>query len=313
MKINRHQYMPTMSDEEFSALKESILEYGVVNPVLKDRRGNILDGHHRDMAWRELVAQGHELPPYPVRVVKERFTTTEEKSFVRSVNMVRRHLSRPQRRKLVGEQLVDTPDWTNRRIGEFLGVSDTLVRSVREELEDNGVIQRHEVLIRADGRKHVRSPSPAWSELASSEPSTRPQAPTEKPHPAEVQAKPKTQPKVRKAQAVGEPANALMAHPSDNGDVKGSMPNTISPEQQTETAHKTPPEGMADKEVIDIMISGGLKVCEYAVSRHESDAYKMSPEDRWAHIQRWNRIRSRIRELGKEFKAATAEREVSGV
>ncbi len=39
--------MPPLSKEEYEALKASIKFEGVINPIVKDEEGNILDGHHR--------------------------------------------------------------------------------------------------------------------------------------------------------------------------------------------------------------------------------------------------------------------------
>lgn len=40
--------LPSLSEDEFAALTESIREYGVINPITVDDAGLILDGVHRD-------------------------------------------------------------------------------------------------------------------------------------------------------------------------------------------------------------------------------------------------------------------------
>lgn len=285
MKINRHQYMPGMNEDEFRALKESILEHGVLNPVLKDRRGNILEGHHRDMAWQELVAEGHDLAQYPVRVVKERFTAEEERTFVRSVNMVRRHLTRAQKRRLVEDQLHDTPDWANRRIAAALGVSHKLVKTVREELEAAGELERCEVLIRGDGRKHVRSNNTAWQR----DEDDAPEIETAIEQPIIIEG--------REVQVKKEDASEA------RDDTNGS--HALAALCEAEVIDMT--------EVIDIMVRGGLKVCEHNIARHESGAYRMPPEVTRAHVKRWNEVRARIRAWGKASRQLIKEREFSHV
>ena len=46
--------LPPMTDEEYSALKSSISQHGVMNPILVDERGNVIEGRQRQRACREL-------------------------------------------------------------------------------------------------------------------------------------------------------------------------------------------------------------------------------------------------------------------
>jgi ParB-like chromosome segregation protein Spo0J len=56
-----------LAPEVFEDLKASIAEYGVLVPVQVDEQtGELLDGHHRVRAWRELTEEGHTLPQIPV-------------------------------------------------------------------------------------------------------------------------------------------------------------------------------------------------------------------------------------------------------
>lgn len=280
MKINRHQYMPVMNDEEFAALKENILEHGVIVPVLKTPRGDILDGHHRDQAWRELRAQGHEVPQYPVRVVRERFTTTEQATFVRSINSVRRHLSVSQRRRLVAEQLRDTPEWANARVARAIGVSGRLVTSVRAEMEEGGQIPRLGVLVRSDGRVHVRSETTSWE----------PQQEESKPIATATLERP------------AEPTKTAVATPQPHIE-REVKEEADAPIERPEPAL----DPISDTETIGVMVDGGLKVCEYAIARHERNHYKLSGELRNAHLRRWGLLRSRIREMGRTMQELTEE------
>ena len=50
---NSYQLMPDLPSWEYDALKESIRQYGVIVPVVKDEYGTIVDGHHRERACRE--------------------------------------------------------------------------------------------------------------------------------------------------------------------------------------------------------------------------------------------------------------------
>ena len=49
-----YQVMPELTAEEYSELKNDILERGVMIPIEFDEFGNILDGHHRLKICQEL-------------------------------------------------------------------------------------------------------------------------------------------------------------------------------------------------------------------------------------------------------------------
>ena len=53
-----YQVMPTLSDEDFQALKSDIAAHGILVPLEFDDEGNILDGYHRKKAWDELKSEG---------------------------------------------------------------------------------------------------------------------------------------------------------------------------------------------------------------------------------------------------------------
>jgi ParB-like chromosome segregation protein Spo0J len=54
VKEGGYQVLPSMPPEQFAALKADIAERGVLTPMDVDEHGNILDGHHRLRACREL-------------------------------------------------------------------------------------------------------------------------------------------------------------------------------------------------------------------------------------------------------------------
>ena len=51
-----------------------------------------------------------------------------------------------------------------------------------------------------------------------------------------------------------------------------------------------------DKEVIGVMVSGGEKLCDYALQKWIAGDYG-GGDMRIEYIDRWNNIRSRIREI----------------
>src|SRR5436190_6929477 len=113
----KYQLMPDMSPAEFEAFKADIAQRGVVVPIDIDETGEIIDGHHRYRAWTEL----HKNEPPPT-IVRAGLSEQEKRAFARKNNILRRHLSREQVRRLIAEQLKDSPEWADNRVAEELGV-----------------------------------------------------------------------------------------------------------------------------------------------------------------------------------------------
>lgn len=65
-------------------------------------------------------------------------------------------------------------------------------------------------------------------------------------------------------------------------------------------------------EVINVMIDGGDRLCDYATEQWMSGKYDNGREDlmpmRSENLQRWAEIRKRIRELGRELKQLHPEK-----
>lgn len=108
------QLMPELSTEEYAALKADIAARGVMVPVEYDETGAVLDGHHRLRACEELG-----ITEWP-RIVRGGLSDEDKLEHVLTLNLARRHLSREQRRELVGN--LRERGWSFRRIGERLGV-----------------------------------------------------------------------------------------------------------------------------------------------------------------------------------------------
>ena len=125
----RFQVVPPLSDEEFAALKDDIAQRGVLVPVECDEDGNVLDGHHRIRACRELGVTAWD------RIVRtDLVTDAEKRGHARALNLARRHLSGEAKRRLVAEQLLDTPERADQWVAEDLGVSRATVSDVRQEM-----------------------------------------------------------------------------------------------------------------------------------------------------------------------------------
>lgn len=119
-----YQLLPELSPSQFAALKADIAQRGVLVPIELDELGQVLDGHHRLRAWRELRAEGVRLPQYP-RAVR-RFPDEDAKiAHTLHLNLSRRHLDRKERAALVAG--LRRRRWSHRRVADLLGVSHATV------------------------------------------------------------------------------------------------------------------------------------------------------------------------------------------
>jgi len=82
--------LPPLSDGEFDSLKQSIREEGLHVPVILNKQGIVLYGHHRFRASKELGI----LLKYQT---KEFNDSLEEEQFLIDVNLRRRQLNEFQR------------------------------------------------------------------------------------------------------------------------------------------------------------------------------------------------------------------------
>ena len=78
--------MPPLSKKQYEALEKSIIEDGVILPVLVDERGDVIDGHHR-----QEIAERHKIP-YQKQVVKG---ITDKQAGVMAIklNLLRRNMA----------------------------------------------------------------------------------------------------------------------------------------------------------------------------------------------------------------------------
>jgi len=91
----QYQLLPDLSTDEFTALKESIKQNGILVPIEKDEAGNILDGHHRLRAMAELKSEGVDIP-WPVVNIRSGMDEQQKRNHVRALNIIRRHMSKDQ-------------------------------------------------------------------------------------------------------------------------------------------------------------------------------------------------------------------------
>jgi DNA modification methylase/ParB-like chromosome segregation protein Spo0J len=143
--------MPPLPDEDFQALKRSIREHGLMIPIVRDEYGTIIDGGHRQRAIDELRAEGvqvHDLP-YDLRYG---LSEDAKRILARQMNLARRHLSVEQRRQVIEQQLRETPQLSDRKIGRSLHVDGKTVGAVRAQMEETAEIPQFDSRMGADGR-----------------------------------------------------------------------------------------------------------------------------------------------------------------
>ena len=160
--LGRYQFMPDLSPEVFAALKADIAKRGVLTPLDVDEEGNILDGDNRYRAHCEF---GRNEPP-PI-IVRSGLSEAEKKAFARRQNILRRHMSREDVRRVVEDQLRDTPNRSDRSIAADLGVDHKTVAAVRREA--GGEVPHLTAREGRDGKIYRtikrRSPPPADDEI----------------------------------------------------------------------------------------------------------------------------------------------------
>lgn len=143
--------LPPLSYEEFTALRDNIAVNGVLVPIMVDCQGprrKIIDGNYRKAIADEL---GYDCP----EIVQEGLTGEGLRTLARALNLARRQLSTEQKRRLIADQLHETPERTNRWIGKQLGVHHATVASVRAELAPSvGQIIQLERRVGSDGKSY---------------------------------------------------------------------------------------------------------------------------------------------------------------
>lgn len=129
MVTSTYQVMPPLTDDERQALQADIAENGIRVAVVKDRHGNILDGHHRTEIAEELGID------YPV-VVHEVANEAEARQVALTLNLARRHLSQEQKRALIEVEIEADPEASDRAIARRLQCSPTTVGNIRRRLSN---------------------------------------------------------------------------------------------------------------------------------------------------------------------------------
>lgn len=144
-KDQPYQVMPPPSAEDYKTLEESILSQGVLEPVLYEENGYILDGH-----TREEICKKHGLD-YPKNTLLG-LSEEEKLEIAYDKNLARRHLSMQQKRNLIKARLIANPNLSDRSIANMLQVSGNTVRAVRQKLISTAQIAQLTERVGEDGK-----------------------------------------------------------------------------------------------------------------------------------------------------------------
>ncbi len=142
--------MPDLTPIEYEALKADIAERGVLVPVEIDENGDVLDGHHRIKAWQELRGDGVNLPDYP-KMIRSGLTEEQKRNHARSLNVLRRHLSKEQQKEVMRQMRAD--GMTYQQIADTVGVSTQTAHNVARDVE----LSNFGKVTGADGKQYPAS------------------------------------------------------------------------------------------------------------------------------------------------------------
>lgn len=151
----QYQVMPALTPIEYEALKADIAERGVLVPVELDEAGAVLDGHHRVRACEELG-----IASYPT-ITRAGLSEEQKRNHARSLNVLRRHLSREQRDEVMRAMRADGA--TYQQIANAVGVSVFTAHKAASEVPileiKNGAGQTRPATYQ---RQPDPQPLPAW-------------------------------------------------------------------------------------------------------------------------------------------------------
>lgn len=153
VKLGKYQILKPLTPEEYGALKERIAVSGIEEMIKVDSDFDVIDGHHRVIAWRSLLREERALPT-PVQVLVMADLETEEQKFEKAyeLNGPRRHLEKIDKGQICQDTLEKYPQWSNAKVASLAGVNESTVRYHRRVLEHSGRIEPQNSRILADGR-----------------------------------------------------------------------------------------------------------------------------------------------------------------
>ena len=169
------QLLPPLTVEQRDLLRQSIRENGVLEPVVFDEDGEILDGHHRVEIAEELGIE------YPRRVIDD-LDEPGKHMYALTVNVARRQLDSAARGGLVAQMRIR--GMSIRQIAKAVGIDP---KTVRNDLAQVGNQSPPDRVTGSDGKSYASSrptPKPIETPGPVETPSTASTGPGPSPAPA---------------------------------------------------------------------------------------------------------------------------------
>lgn len=150
----RFQLFSPLPEDKYQALKADIQANGVLVPVEIDQNGQVLDGHHRIRAWKELRAEGVQIADYP-RVIRSFDNDDDREEHAAKINCIHRDVSLEDKQRNA-LRWRNERGWTYERIGHALGVSHMTAYRWIPQVEDTLTdvkVEAPSTITSADGRR----------------------------------------------------------------------------------------------------------------------------------------------------------------
>ena len=152
-----YQLLPPLTAEERAALIESIGTFGILQPIIVDEAGNVIDGHHRAEIAAEL---GVDCP----RVTVPGLAEDQKLEQALMLNMARRHLDAEQKQALARD--LRSRGLSLRWISERTGIPRSTVHRLTEGVP-NGT---PEYVGGRDGKRYrAEAPDPTPEQIVSAD------------------------------------------------------------------------------------------------------------------------------------------------
>jgi site-specific DNA-methyltransferase (adenine-specific) len=141
--------LPPLPSDLYARLRDDIRHRGIQVPILVDgKTGQVIDERQRQRIAQELGIRD-------IRTIYVSRLSSDERDDLRvAVNLYRRHLTRAQMRELVGWDLKQRPESSDRWVAGKTGVNHRTVANVRRRLEAGGEILHLPERDGCDGKKY---------------------------------------------------------------------------------------------------------------------------------------------------------------
>jgi ParB-like chromosome segregation protein Spo0J len=261
--MDSYQYLPSLSLDEYEALRESIRKYGVIQPVIVDETGTIIDGYHRVKVCHELGIE------YPTRVMKG-LSEEEKENLSVSLNIKRRHLTKDQKKELA--LALREQDWTQERIASVFEVTQKTISNwlaIRNFSSPDQPLPKPD---KPDESSELRKKVEYYEDWAKKQ---------EKERQAQIDAKVKSRTEAMKAEYERQFAEAKAKLKSETPKVDSAEINRMVEElaaEKLEALEKARREAEAERVNYDREHQKRLKELEYAFEGREKSLKRLHDE-----------------------------------